>query len=212
MALPGAERRSDAIFWIISAFGVALLLAVCVLGIAGTSVRGIHAALAVTGRLSFQLFWPAYVGGALVTLFGPGLQPVRRNGRKFGFAFASAHLVHLGLVCWLCVIGAAPAAGVFVLFGIATFSLYLLVVVSVPAIAATLASRDWRLLRLVAMTYIAYAFAVDFLSHPQVAGIRTVVAYLPFSVLVTAGFLLRLAAFFVEVRAQPSRQMALPRV
>jgi hypothetical protein len=77
----------------------------------------------------------------------------------------------------------------------ASFSLYLLAVLSVPAIVIKLASRDWRLLRLVTMTYIAYAFAVDFLTHSQVAGLEDTLAYLPFSSLVIAGLLLRLAAF-----------------
>jgi hypothetical protein len=103
----------------------------------------------------------------------------------------AGYLVHLGLVGCLCAIGAAPGAGAFVLFGIAAFSLYLLAVLSVPAIVMKLPPRDWRLLRLVTMTYIAFAFAVDFL------------AYLPFSALVIAGFLLRLAALAVLKRGEP---------
>jgi hypothetical protein len=126
-----------------------------------------------------------------------GAKERRRNGREFGLAFASAHLAHLGLVGWLCAIGAAPA-GVFVLFGIAAFSLYLLAVLSVPA-------ARLRLLRLVTMTHIAYAFAADFLTHKQVAGIRDTLAYLPFSALVIAGFLLRLAAFAAQTRAGSAR-------
>jgi hypothetical protein len=87
----------------------------------------------------------------------------------------------------------------------ASFSLYLLAVLSVPAIVIKLASRDWRLLRLVTMTYIAYAFAVDFLTHPQVAGIKHILAYLPFSALIIAGFLLRLAAFAAPLRSAVNR-------
>ena len=195
--------RPKLLIWIIASFCAAFFLAACVLGIAGTGKKGIDAALAATGRLSFLLFWPAYTGSALVTLFGPSFQPIRRNGREFGLAFASAHLVHLGLVGWLCAIGAAPGAGVFVLFGVAAFSLYLLAALSVPAVVVKLAPRDWRLLRLVTMTYIAYAFAVDFLTPAQVAGIKHTLAYLPFSALVIAGFLLRLAAFAAQTRTEP---------
>jgi hypothetical protein len=204
--------RPKFLIWILAGFCAAFLLAAGVLGVAGTNDKGINAALAATGRLSFLLFWPSYTGSALVTLFGPRFQPIRRNGREFGLAFASAHLVHLGLVGWLCAIGAAPTAGVFVLFGIAAFSLYLLAVLSVPAIGMKLAPRDWRLLRLVTMTYIAYAFAVDFLTHPQVAGIKDMLAYLPFSSLLIGGFLLRLAAFAAQTRAEPTSAVRLPNV
>ena len=88
--------RPKLLIWIFAGFCAAFLLAACVLGVAGTNERGIKAALAATGRLSFLLFWPAYTGSALVTLFGPRFQPIRHNGREFGLAFASAHLVQLG--------------------------------------------------------------------------------------------------------------------
>jgi hypothetical protein len=204
--------RLKLLIWIIAGFCAAFVLAACVLGVTGTNEKGIKAALAVTGRLSFLLFWPSYTGSALVTLFGPRCQPIRRKGRDFGLAFASAHLVHLGLVGWLCAIGAAPGAGVFILFGIAAFSLYLLAFLSVPAIVMKLGLRDWRLLRLVTMTYIAYAFAADFLTHKQVAGFKDTLAYLPFSALIIAGFLLRLAAFLAQTRAEPIRAVKLPNV
>lgn len=196
--------RSKLLIWTTAGFCAAFLLAACVLSIVGAGEKGIDAALAATGRLSFLLFWPAYTGSALVALFGPRLQPARRNGREFGLAFASAHLVHLGLVGWLCAIGAAPGAGTFVLFGIAVFSLYLLAALSAPALVKRLPPRNWRLLRLVTMNYIAYAFAVDFLTHPQVVGLKHTLAYLPFSALVIAGFLLRLAAFVTQTRAEPT--------
>jgi hypothetical protein len=182
------------LIWIFAGFCAAFLLAACVLGVAGTNEKGIKAALAATG------------------LFGSRFQPIRRNGREFGLAFASAHLVHLGLVGWLCAIGAAPAAGVFVLFGIAAFSLYLLAVLSVPAIVMKRPPRDWRLLRLVTMSYIAFVFAMDFLTQPQVAVIKHPLAYLPFSALIIAGFLLRLAAFAAQTRGEPISAVKLPNV
>lgn len=73
--------RPKLLIWIFAGFCAAFLLAACVLGVAGTNEKGIKAALAATGRLSFLLFWPAYTGSALVTLFGPRFQPIRRNGR-----------------------------------------------------------------------------------------------------------------------------------
>jgi hypothetical protein len=47
------------------------------------------------------MFWPAYTGSVLTTLFGPAFEPIKRRTREFGLAFASAHLVHLALVAWL---------------------------------------------------------------------------------------------------------------
>ena len=75
-------------------------------------------ALKATARLSFLLFWPAYVGGALTTLFGPAFEGLKQRGRDFGLAFASAHLVHIALVTWLVHIGAAPSIRTFVFFRI----------------------------------------------------------------------------------------------
>jgi hypothetical protein len=193
---PQIKSLPKPLVWTLASFGAACFVAISVLGAVGTGVRGINMALAATGRLSLLLFLPAYTGSALVTLFGSRFRAVQRNGREFGLAFAAAHLVHLGLVWRLCAIGAAPATGVFVLFGIAVFSLYLLVLLSLPTIVGKLAPRDWRLLRLAAMTYIAYAFAVDFVTHPLV-GIKQTLAYLPFSAMIVAAFLLRIAAFAI---------------
>jgi hypothetical protein len=59
---------------------------------------------------------------------------------------------------------------------------------------------------------IAFVFAVDFLTQPQVAVIKPPLAYLPFSALVIAGFLLRLAAFAAQTRAEPISAVKLPNV
>ena len=80
--------RPKLLIWIFAGFCAAFFLAACVLGVTGTNERGIKAALAATGRLSFLLFWPAYTGSALVTLFGPRFQPIRHNGREFGLPAA----------------------------------------------------------------------------------------------------------------------------
>lgn len=99
--------------WMGSAFCVALGLATLTLAALGPGVQGTIAALKVTARFSFLLFWLAYAAGAMTTLFGPAFEPLKRRGREFGLAFASAHLMHLGLVAWLTYIGAAPSRSVF---------------------------------------------------------------------------------------------------
>jgi hypothetical protein len=168
------------------AFGAALACAGFILAVRGTGERGTDDALMATGRLSFLLFWPAYAGGALATLFGPIFQPLSRRGREFGLAFASAHLVHLALVAWLCWIGAVPETGVFVFFGIGVVCIYVLALGSIPRIRRAAGPLAWRILQIFGMNYIAYAFAVDFLRLDRLRPPASV-AYLPFAVLSVAG-------------------------
>jgi hypothetical protein len=63
--------------------------------------------------------------------------------REFGLAFSSALLVHLGLVGLLSLIGAAPAVGVFIFFGIAAAWAYLLALFSIPRLHQAL-GRKYR--------------------------------------------------------------------
>jgi peptidoglycan/LPS O-acetylase OafA/YrhL len=75
--------RPKLLIWrIFAGFCAAFLLTACVLGVAGTNEKGINAALAATGRISFVMFLAHLLPGALVTLFGPRFQRIRRNGRK----------------------------------------------------------------------------------------------------------------------------------
>src|SRR5690242_21906530 len=101
------------------AFGIELLLAAAVLGVKGVTEDGIVLSLRLTARLAFPLFWLAYAGGALATLFGPRFQPLRRAAPVLGLAFAAALTVHLALVAPLCVVGPMPGAHAFVSFGTA---------------------------------------------------------------------------------------------
>ncbi len=185
--------------WVAAAFCATLSLSVATLVAFGTGERGVHIALFATARLMFLLFWPAYAGGALASVFGATFQPLRRHGREFGLAFASALLVHLGLVAWLCLIGGAPVFDTFVFFGIGVGWTYLIALFSIGRLQHALGSWGWWLLRVGGMNYLAYAFAVDFLAHPTQAGIRHAVAYLPFAALAIAGPALRLAAAALRV-------------
>jgi hypothetical protein len=188
--------RSDPVaLWMSLAFGAALVLAVTVTGHYGATQYGIDAGLAATARLSFLLFWPAYMGGALVTLFGPAFLPFKQHARALGLSFAAAHLVHLGLVGRLCWIDAVPAISTFLLFGTAAFWLYLIAFLSIGSGYPSLNPKLRKLLFTVGMNFIAYAFAVDFLQSPFTGGIKHIAAYLPFAVLAVAGPLLQLAAF-----------------
>jgi hypothetical protein len=192
--LTGSARPVVAV-WIGSAFCAAFGLAAVVLAALGPGERGTDVALQVTARLSFLLFWPAYAAGAMTELFGPAFEPLKRRAREFGLAFASAHLVHIALVAWLIHIGAAPSRPTFVFFGVAVLWTYLLALFSIARLQQTLGSRGWRLLRVVGLNYIAFAFAVDFLRFMQFGSFIDLVGYVPFTVLSVVGPLLCLAAF-----------------
>jgi hypothetical protein len=199
-------RGNSTVTWIGLAFCAALGLAVAILAVRGVGAHGTNTALAATGRLSFLLFWPAYAGGAMAALFGAAFQPLRQHGREFGLAFASAHIVHLGLVGWLCYIGATPVVGVFVVFGIAAGWTYLLALFSFRSMHRMLDARTWWVLRTIGMNYILYAFATDFLRNPLSGGVRHMVEYVPFATLVVAAPLLRLAAFAMKLGQRRSVQ------
>lgn len=205
------RERPAAVVWMGSAFCAALVLAVVVLAVLGAGERGTDVALLATGRLSFLLFWPAYAGGPLSTLFGPAFLPVKQRAREFGLAFASAHLVHIGLVAWLCLIGAAPAVSTFVLFGIALFWTYFLALFSIGRVHQVLGPKAWWLARVVGLNYIAYAFAADFLKNPLQGGARHVVGYLPFAFLAIAGPTLRFAAWLVRIARPPVPRTSIQR-
>ena len=192
------SRSIDAL-WMFSAVCAALTLAASVTIALGAKQSGIDAALAATARLMFLLFWPAYSGGALVALFGAVFQPLKQHAREFGLAFASALLVHLGLVAVLCLIGAAPDAATFIFFGIGAAWAYVLALFSIPRLRLALGPRNWWLLSNVGMNYVAYAFIVDFLQQPLHGGVRHIIEYLPFAVLSLAGPGLRLAAYMQRI-------------
>lgn len=63
------EVRRNPWAWMAVAFGASLALASTVIVVFGAH-RGVYVALAATARLAFLIFWPAYAGGALASLFG----------------------------------------------------------------------------------------------------------------------------------------------
>lgn len=136
-------------------------------------------------------------GGALAALFGSPFQAVARRGREFGLAFASAFLVHVGLVVWFYRISAQPplSTAAFVFFAIGAAWTYLLALFSIRRLSQALGPRRWRILRVVGLEYIAFAFLVDFVAHPLRGDAKSLLGYLPFSILAVVGTVLRLAAW-----------------
>jgi hypothetical protein len=175
-------------------------LAAAALVVLGTGERGTDAALQLTARLAFLFFWPAYAAGALAALFGGKFLVLKAHARDFGLAFASAMLVHAGLIGWLCGIGHAPGRNTFVFFGVALGCTYLIALASIARLQRMLGPKTWRLVRLIGLNYIALAFAVDFFGKPLFTDTKQIVGYLPFAVLTAAGPLLRLAALAQGLR------------
>jgi hypothetical protein len=159
------------------------------------------ASLRATARWSFVLFWLASTGSALTTLFGSRFRPLAERARTFGLSFASAHLVHVGLVAWM--IHHSPQQFLDsppIFLGIGVFWVYLLAILSIPRISLRLHPRLWRIVRMVGVEYISLVFLTDFAKDPLGGGLVKVLDYLPFLILAIAGPLLRLAAAMKRIR------------
>jgi hypothetical protein len=190
------KRWIAAYWWMGAAFVIAAALAMILLITLGAGERGTHVALQVTARWSFLLFWLAYAGSAMERLWGLQLGGLAHRGRELGLAFASAQLVHIGLVLWLVRIAAGPT-GTMLFFWAGILCTYLLALFSLPRLRDALGFRVWRVFRLFALEYIALVFADDFILAPlQASGFRSYpVSYLPFAIMLVGGTGLRLATF-----------------
>ncbi len=187
-------RRPTTTEWIGAAFAVALAL-VLPAYLSAEHGHKLGSALRVTARWSFLWFWLASAGGALATLFGSRFVALAQRGRDFGLAYASAHVVHVGLVAWFLYHSVTPfPRPSLIFFGIGVFWTYLLALLSVGRLSAMLNPTVWRVVRTLGVEYISLAFLVDFAKNPFKHGVGQFVAYLPFLALALAGPLLRLAA------------------
>jgi hypothetical protein len=186
-------RPTTTLSWMVAAFIIAAALATAVLMVFGVGERGTAIALRATARWSFLLFWPAYTGSALARLFGDRFARIARRARDFGLAFAAAQLVHVGLVVWI--VYQAPASNGMAFFWVGIVCTYLLALLSLQQLQATLGPRLWRTLRTAAMEYIALVFAADFILLPLQANGhgKSVLSYLPFALLLIGGTALRVA-------------------
>ncbi len=198
-ALQG-RSRPGVVWWMIAGVCVAVLLSAVALAEFGRRERGLGFALMLTGRWAFLLFWVAYAGGGAAALLGGKFAFLKRHRREFGLAFAAAMLVHVALIVWLCAIGAAPGIGTFVFFGVGLLCIYTLALFSLADLQRRLGRRTWWVLRTVAMNYIAYAFATDFLSDAFGGGIAHIVLYAPFAVLSLLGFAAYASAQMLSTR------------
>jgi hypothetical protein len=188
--------------WAGAGLVLALLLTAAALVGQGLGRPGIELGLRLTARLAFLPFWAAYAGGALVVLFGQRFAPVKRRARELGLAFAAVLAVHLGLVSALCAIGAAPSARVFLIFGPGAACALLLAVASLEPVGRAIGPAGWWVLRNLAMNYLAFDFAVDFIRRQPPTSAMQALMYLPFAALAVLGPALRLAAW-IKLRLRP---------
>jgi hypothetical protein len=158
------KLKSIPVLWMGVAFGVALGIAGAALTLNGTDHNGLVAALQMTARWAFLLFWIAYTGRAMAALFGPAFVPLARRGREFGLAYAAAMLIHVGLIIWLFQISAKPPLGgkILLFFLTGLVFTYLLAVLSFGRLAEALGRSGWRIFRIAGLNYIMFAFAYDF--------------------------------------------------
>jgi hypothetical protein len=193
------RRHDPAWIWMIGAFGGALALAVAVLAVYGTGSDGLRLGVRVTARWSFLFFWLSYAGGALAILFGPAFAELARQARALGLAFATALLVHIGLVVWLGVaIGQIPLQGGLLGFFLVALLFTCLLALMSFGIGMRRLGPLWRPLLVLATTYILIAFGRDFVlgaldqkAHQWLYALE----YLPFALLSLVAIPLRLAAF-----------------
>jgi len=176
-------------------FLIALVLAAVMLVIFGAGDRGTEIALRATARWSFLLFWLAYAGGAMAKLFGPPFDALAKQGRAMGLAYASAQLIHVALIFWLFHLAAGPG-GAMLVFWAGIVCTYVLALFSWPRLRDALGPPLWQIVRITAMEYIAYVFALDFilipLSEHGAGGYP--LSYVPFAVMLVGAAGLRVAA------------------
>ena len=188
-------REAGVWLWIGAAFCAQLVLAGGVLAIMGTDREGTGLALHDTARLSFLLFWPAYAGGAMATLFGPRFGGLARRGRDFGLAYAAAQLVHVGLVGRLIVIEGGPFPGsIMPFFAVGVVWTYVLAFSGVDRLSQVFSPSFWRIIRSIGLEYIALVFFVDLVVRPIEMHAGRLIDYAPFSSLLILGTFLRAAA------------------
>jgi hypothetical protein len=188
-------RRRPTIEWMTASLAVALAITVLVRLVAGPG-EWLVGALRATARWSFILFWLATVGGALSTLFGSRFRPLAQRARDLGLSYASAHLVHVGLVVWIFYYSIRHSLPTPPLrfFGIAVLWTYLIAILSFRPASALIGARATRIIRWIGVEYITLAFFVDFKKNPFEKDLSHIVSYAPFLVLTVAAPLLRLIA------------------
>jgi hypothetical protein len=183
-----------------AAFAGALACAVLAIILRGSGPNGIGVGLRLTARFSYAFFWLAYVGGALASVFGPSFLIIGRRAREFGLAFASAQLVHVGLVARLAWISQPEPLtdAIMPFFAIAIVWTYLLAALSTSYSRRIFGPNMLNIVLIIGSEYIALTFFVDFIISPKYP-IQYLALYIPFWIMLLLGPLLRVAALAKKI-------------
>jgi len=128
-------------------------------------------------------------------LFGPRFGILARHGRDFGLAYASAQLVHVGVVAHLVSIsGRAIVASIMPFFAVGVVWTYVLALSSLGRLSNVFSSSFCRILRNIGLEYLALVFFADLVLLPIGDHTNRPFEYLPFSILIIVGPVLRMAA------------------
>jgi hypothetical protein len=118
-----------------------------------------------------------------------------QHRQDFGLAYASAHLVHVGLVAHLVSMSDRPLSeAIMPFFAVGVVWTYLLALSSWERLSKLFSPRFLRILRNIGLEYLALVFFTDLVLPPIQGHANHPFEYLPFSILTIAGSLLRLAA------------------
>ena len=196
VAAGARQDRPKLWLWIFLSFATAIAVAVAILIKDGISPDGIKAALRATARFSFLLFWGAYAGGLLRKIPLSAAQFLSRRRRECGLSFAAAHSIHLGLILWLFAISSQQPVSTKIIIqdGIGFGWMYLLVIFSFDFVRRRLSPLAWRVTFNIALEYIAYVFATDFILLHLQDGVDLSIVYWPFIVMLVGTALLRWAS------------------
>jgi hypothetical protein len=194
--LENQVRRISTAAWTGFALIMGLAIVLMVHTFAAPSQR-LGMALRATARWSFLWFCLATYGGALRTLFGRRFQALASQGRDFGLAFASAHLVHVALVVWLLSVFPDPIPRLsLVIFTIGVLWIYVLAAFSLsPRLSARLGPWRWKAVRTIGVEYIAFAYAFEFGGRILNGNRANALHYSPLFAAALAGPMLRLSAW-----------------
>jgi hypothetical protein len=131
----------------------------------------------------------------MATLFGPRLNILVQYRRDFGLGYAAAHLVHVGLVAHLVSMSDRPfLEAIMPFFAVGVVWTYLLALSSWERLSNLFSPSFWRALRNIGLEYLALIFFSDLVLLPIRTHTNHPFEYLPFSILIIAGPILRMAA------------------
>jgi hypothetical protein len=88
----------------------------------------------------------------------------------------------------------------FVFFAPRSLVVYVLALFSIRSLQRMLGHTLWPVMRTVGMTYIAHAFAVDFLSAPFSGDMKRNILYAPFAILSVTGPMLHAVSLIPALR------------